>query len=86
MIEAMAIGLPCVCTDCLGGGAREVIQHEENGLIVPLKDVEALYQGMKRMIEEKELAKKCGEKAARIRAEQSVEKIVDKWIDVIESV
>lgn len=86
MIEAMAIGLPCVCTDCLGGGAREVIQHEENGLIVPLKDVEALYQGMKRMIEEKELAKECGEKAARIRAEQSVEKIVDKWIDVIESV
>ena len=85
MIEAMAIGLPCVCTDCLGGGAREVIQNEENGLVVPIKDVEALYHGMKRMIENPELAKSCGEKAAKIREEQSVEKIVDQWIEVIES-
>lgn len=85
MIEAMAIGLPCVCTDCLGGGAREVIQNEENGFIVPIKDVEALYRGMKRMIEEPELAKNCGEKATKIREEQSVEKIVDQWIEVIKS-
>lgn len=85
MIEAMAIGLPCVCTDCLGGGAREVIQNEENGFIVPIKDVEALYRAMKRMIEEPELAKKCGKNAAKIREEQAVEKIVDQWVGVIES-
>ena len=27
MLEAMAIGLPCVCTDCDGGGAREIIKQ-----------------------------------------------------------
>lgn len=85
MIEAMAIGLPCVCTDCLGGGAREVIANEENGLIVPIKDVDALYRVMKRMIEEPELAKRCGENAAKIKDEQSVEIIVNQWIEVIES-
>lgn len=85
MIEAMAIGLPCVCTDCLGGGARELIQNEENGLIIPIKDVEALYIGMKRMIENPDFAQSCGEKAAKIREEQSVERIVDQWIEVIES-
>lgn len=85
MIEAMAIGLPCVCTDCLGGGAREVVQNEVNGLIVPTKDIEALYRGMKRIIEEPALAQKCGKNAAKIRQEQSVERIVDQWIGVIES-
>lgn len=85
MIEAMAIGLPCVCTNCLGGGAREVIENEKSGLIVPINDVDALYNGMKRMIEDVELARRCGENATRIRGEQSVEKIVDQWIEVIES-
>lgn len=84
MIEAMAIGLPCVCTDCLGGGAREVIQNGENGLLVPMKDVDALYQGMKRLIENNALAEKCGRNAVKIREEQSVEKIASEWISVIE--
>ncbi|MBE5921849.1 MAG: glycosyltransferase family 4 protein [Lachnospiraceae bacterium] len=86
MIEAMAIGMPCVCTDCLGGGAREVIQHEVNGLLVPMKDVDALYQGIKRLIDEPDLAKRCSENAARIRNEMSVTKIADRWLEVIECV
>jgi glycosyltransferase involved in cell wall biosynthesis len=34
LIEAMAIGLPCVSTDCSPGGARELINDGENGVIV----------------------------------------------------
>lgn len=86
MIEAMAIGLPCVCTDCLGGGAREVIKHEENGLLVPMKDEEALYKAIKRFIEDQKLAQKCGKNAAKIRESQSVENIATKWLEVIERV
>lgn len=83
MIEAMAIGMPCVCTDCLGGGAREMIVHEENGILVPMNDVEALYQGMRRMIVEPELMQRCSNNAAKIVEEMSVEKIADRWIEVI---
>ena len=42
MLEAMAIGLPCVCTDCPAGGARAVIKDGENGLLVPVNDTDAL--------------------------------------------
>lgn len=83
MLEAMAMGLPCVCTDCLGGGAREMIQNEDNGLLVPVKDEEALYKAMKRMIEEPELAEKCGRNAAKVREELSIERITDQWIEMI---
>lgn len=52
MLEAMAIGLPCVCTDCLGGGAREMITDGENGLLVPMNDVDMLAQAMCRIVED----------------------------------
>ena len=86
MIEAMAMGLPCVCTDCLGGGAREMIKHEENGLLVPTNDSEALYSAMKRFIEEPELAEKCSKNATKKRDELSVSAIADRWLDFINKV
>lgn len=86
MIEAMAIGMPCVCTDCLGGGAREMIINEFNGLLVPMRDEDALYQGMKKMIDNPEFAQMCGENASKIVEKMSVEKIADRWIEVIENV
>ena len=84
MIEAMAIGLPCVCTDCLGGGAREMIRHGENGLLVPMNDADALCEAMKKMIEDKALAEKCSYNASKIRNELSAETIASQWIDFIE--
>jgi glycosyltransferase involved in cell wall biosynthesis len=85
MIEAMAMGLPCVCTDCLGGGAREMINDGENGLLVPVKDVKALCKAMCRMVSEEGLAEKCSQNASKIREELSVESIVNQWLNVIES-
>ena len=47
VLEAGAMGLPSVVTDI--NGSREIIIHGENGLIVPSKDVDALYKAMKQM-------------------------------------
>jgi glycosyltransferase involved in cell wall biosynthesis len=86
MLEAMAIGLPCVCTDCLGGGARELIKDGENGLLVPTKDAKALAEAMCSMVDDKELSKRCSDNASKIREELSAEYIADKWHEYIESV
>lgn len=48
VMEAGAMGLPSVVTDI--NGSREIIIHGENGFIVPTKDVDALYEAMKRML------------------------------------
>ncbi|MBR4857554.1 MAG: glycosyltransferase [Clostridia bacterium] len=84
MIEAMAIGLPCVCTDCLGGGAREMITNGENGLLVPMKDTNALALAMCRMADDEALSRKCSENAAKIRETHKVESIASKWLESIE--
>ena len=83
MLEAMAMGLPCVCTDCPAGGARAVIKDGENGLLTPVGDSHALYLAMKKIVQNPELANKISENAAKIRNEQSIKKITKKWMDLI---
>lgn len=74
LMEAMAVGVPCVSTDC-PFGPRELIENEKEGLLVPVGDVEALAEAMNRMVEEKEFAEKCGKSARAIVEKQSVDMI-----------
>ena len=83
MLEAMAIGMPVVCTDCPIGGAKATITDGENGLLVPIQDAEALYRAMKHVIEEDELAEKLSENASKLRNKLSLETIAEKWMNLL---
>lgn len=48
VMEAGAMGLPSIVTDI--NGSREIIIQNENGVIIPSKDADALYQAMEEMI------------------------------------
>ena len=61
VLEAGAMGLPSVVTDI--NGSREIIINGENGLIVPSKDVYALYNAMKQMLLDRALYKKMASQA-----------------------
>lgn len=50
VIEAGAMGLPSIVTDI--NGSREIIVDGKNGIIVPPQDEQALYQAMKRFVED----------------------------------
>ena len=79
MLEAMAAGLPCVCTDCPCGGARATIKDGENGLLVPVGDEVALFKALKKAASDGELRKKLSLEAVKIRDRLSVDSIVGKW-------
>lgn len=82
MLEAIAIGLPSVCTDCPIGGARATINDGENGLLVPVGDAHTLYKAMKRVIEEDGLSEKLSLGGEKIREELSLEKTAKKWMEI----
>lgn len=48
VIEAGAMGLPSIVTDI--NGSREIIIEGRNGVIIPPRDTEALYNAMKHMV------------------------------------
>ncbi len=47
MLEAMAVGVPVIVTDCPCGGPRMIINNNENGILIPVKDEHALYCALK---------------------------------------
>lgn len=79
MLEAMAIGLPVICTDCPVGGARAVIRDGENGLLIPTGDVERLRLAMERLADDEELSGKFSLNAAKIRQSLSLDAVADWW-------
>ncbi len=67
LIEAAAAGKPIVTTDV--PGCRAVVQHEDNGLLVPRADARALADALERLILDPALRDQMGARG-RIRAEQ----------------
>ncbi len=66
VIEAGAMGLPSIVTDI--NGSREIIIDGQNGVIVPPQNEEALYQAMKRFVEEPELTQSLATNARTLIA------------------
>lgn len=83
MLEAMAIGMPVVCTDCPVGGAKAIIKNGENGLLVPMKDKKSLSEALQKVISDKELSDKLSENASEIRNELSLSNISRKWMELL---
>lgn len=84
LMEAMALGLPIVATDCPCGGPATLITNEVNGLLVPIKDAEAMANGICRLIEDRDLAERLGEKAREIGAVANTDAICAQWRSYIE--
>lgn len=62
ILEAMACGVPVVVSDA--PGPAEIVQHGKNGLIAPVGGHLALYEMMKKLVEDQELRDRLG-KAGR---------------------
>ncbi len=84
LMEAMALGLPIVATDCPCGGPATIMQNEVNGLLVPIKDPDALAQGMIRLIEDPALADKLGAEAMKIKDIAATDVVFEQWREYID--
>ncbi len=61
VMQAGAMGLPSIVTDI--NGCNEIIEHMVNGVIIPPKDTESLYEQMKRMVADKEMTIQLSQKS-----------------------
>lgn len=83
LMEAVAMGMPCISTNC--AGAAELIQNEKSGLIVPVGDCEALARAMARMLTQPSFAEQMGNAAAEHARSFATENILKLWEKVIEA-
>ena len=83
MLEAMAIGMPVVCTDCPIGGANAVINNNENGILTQVGNAEEMCEAMKKIAGNKAFADKLSKNAAEIRNNLSLENTAKKWMELL---
>jgi glycosyltransferase involved in cell wall biosynthesis len=86
LLEAAASGRPIVATDV--PGCREVVHHERNGLLVPVREASGLAEALERLIRNPDLRRRLGD-SGRARAEQEFsgrvvnEKIVATYFQML---
>lgn len=79
LIEAMALGLPCVSVDC-PSGPREITRAGEDALLVPLHDSDALESALARLMGDPEERARLGAQGARsVRERYGLEHVLEHW-------
>ena len=83
LLEAMALGLPVISTDCTPGGAAFLIEDNKYGRLVPRGDVEKVAEQIVSLLEDKNARIKLGEAARRHVCEFKEDNIIKQWDEVI---
>lgn len=79
MLEAMALGLPCVAYDC-PSGPRELSQDGRAAVLVPLDDRERLAAEIERMLGDPEERRRLGALAATsVRERYRLAAVLEQW-------
>jgi len=86
LLEALALGLPVISTDCPIGGARMFIKPFVNGILVPVGDVYQLYSAMRWMAANPTEREGMGNRACQIRYDLDLKSICRQWITYIDTV
>lgn len=81
MIEAMCLGLPCICTKV--SGAIDLIEDGKNGVLVEIGDVEGLVEKMNCLADNQEKAQQIGTQATELYQLLNKERINREWIDFL---
>lgn len=82
LMEAMAIGLPCITTDC--AGSDELVENKKNGLLVKVGDQQGMLDAMLYMAEHREEAEKMGCAAREFSIVYATENVIARWRKTIE--
>lgn len=86
LIEAMCYGMPCISSDCSGGGAKALIDNKKNGLLFSVGDIEELSKLMTRIADDDNFAASLGKNAYNINKTLNKDAIMCKWFDLISNI
>lgn len=86
LMEAMAMGIPCVSTDCPCGGPRMIINNGVNGILTDVGDENQLYHSLLKLQKDDILSCGLGKEAAKAALRFAPETIINEWVDYINQI
>lgn len=79
LMEAMALGIPCISTNCPIGGPGEIIRHGENGILVECKNKNDMVSAIELLLDDKKIRQTISRNARNIIESHSLEIICKQW-------
>ena len=86
LMEAMAMGLPCISTDCPCGGPRSLINNNINGILINNNSQESLSKAMQYLISNKDIRVKLSKNAVVIRKTNGIDENAVLWYKIIRNI
>ena len=86
LLEAMALGLPCIATDCPCGGPASVIEDGVSGMLIPVGDEKALTEKMRLLLSSDEARVMLGQNAKTAAEAFRPEAVFRQWKEYVETV
>lgn len=79
LMEAMALGIPCISTDCPCGGPRFLICSNKNGILVKINNSEKMENKIEYILKNENIRNKMGREAIKIREDLNPDNINNEW-------
>lgn len=86
LIEAMALGIPSICTNCNSGGPAELITNFENGILVEVGNEEELANAIMLVLNDNNISERISKNSIKIREELDIDVITKQWLDYCKKV
>ena len=86
LMEALALGVPCVSTDCPCGGPRMLMKGKENGILVPVGDGVKMAEAIRSILSDDELWNRYSQNAYKITKVLNPEIVNEKWEEYLNTI
>lgn len=83
MLEALALGIPVIATDCPIGGSRMHIENGVNGLLVPAGEMKPMAEAMSKIADDREYAARIGREGCKLRESNHIGRIADQFLSLV---
>ena len=80
----MGYGCAVIAFDC-PTGPKEIISHNQNGILVEANNIPQLYQEITQLINDSKKRELLGDKAQEIRKKLNISRISIKWEKILAS-
>lgn len=86
LLEALAVGVPAISTDCPCGGPHMIIEGGVNGILVPVSDVAAMTKAIECLFDNEQLKRELANNAKISVKKYEFKEIANRWIKVVNEV
>lgn len=85
LLEACALQIPCISTNCPSGGPKEILQNGKRGILVPVNDHIEMAKQMIALSNDNNLCERYSNINSDLKSKYDEKKISNQWLDFIYS-